>query len=100
MSKLVFAFSCFAVLFAIVATAWWVWNVFFVEYNFLFDFVFTLFASPVNAGVLVVGVIPGGILYLRTRERMDLASLLLSGSSFLVVLAEIVLVWMVPLHGA
>lgn len=99
-SKAVFALSWFAVVFALFATAWWVWYVFFVDYNFLFDVVFTLFTSPVNLGVLFLALIPSSILYIRTRERRDLISLLLSGCSFVVVLVETVLVWIIPLHGA
>ena len=87
--------------FAALASAWWVWYVFFVEYNFLFDVMFTLFTAPVNTGVLVLAVIPSGIRYFRTAERRDLTSLLLSGCSFVIVLVETVLVWtVVTLHGA
>jgi len=100
-SKVVFIFSCVAVIFAICASAWWVWYVFFVEYNFLFDVMFTLFTAPVNVGVLLAAVIPSSILYFRTKERRDLLSLLLSGCSFVSVLVETVLVWtVIKLHGA
>jgi hypothetical protein len=87
------------VVFATFATAWWVNDVFFVEYNFLFDLMFTVLASPVNIGVLLLAVIPSRILYLRTRHRRDLMSLLLSGCSFVIVLVETVLVWFIKLHG-
>ena len=99
-SKVVSVSSCAAVVFATLATVWWVWYVFFVEYNFLFDVTFTLFAGTVNVGVLILVVIPSNILYFRTREPRDLTSLFLSGSAFMIVLVETVLVWMIPLHGA
>ena len=100
-SKLVAGLSWFAVVFATFATALWVWEVFFVEYNFLFDFVFTLVTAPVNIGVLAFVVIPSNKLYFRTKERRYLISLVLSGCSFVVVLVETVLVWtVIQLHGA
>lgn len=99
--KIVFASSCGAVAFTAIASAWWVWNVFFVEYNFLFDVMFTLFTAPVNDAILLLVVIPNSLRYFWTGERSDLANLLLSGCSFVVVLVETVLLWtVIKLHGA
>ncbi len=90
-----------SVAFAVLASAWWVWYVFFVEYNFLFDVMFTLFTAPVNVAVLLLVVIPSSLRYFRTGARSDLSNLLLSGCSFVMVLAETVLVWtVIKLHGA
>ena len=100
LSKAIHVLSWVAMVFAAFATAWWVQYVFFVDYNFLFDVIFTLFTSPVNIGVFVLAVIPSSILYFRTRQRRDFVSLLLSGCSFVIVLVETVLVWLMPLHGA
>src|SRR6185369_15397742 len=101
MSKLILVLSWVAAVFAALASAWWVWNVYFVEYNFLFDVAFTLLTAPVNAGVLCLAVIPSSILYFRTGERRDLTTLLLSGISFVIVLVETILLWtVITLHGA
>lgn len=99
--KVLFVMSLFAVAFAALASAWWIWAVFFVEYNFLFDVAFTLLTAPVNIGVLLLAVIPSSVRYFRTGERRDLASWLLSGCSFGIVLVETVLLWtVIELHGA
>ena len=99
--KLVSVLAWVSVVFAALASAWWVWYVFFVEYNFLFDVVFTLIAAPANIAVLLLAVIPSAIRYSRTAEQRSLVNLFLSGSSFVIVLVEIILLWtVIKLHGA
>ena len=99
--KIFFPLSLIAVAFTAVASAYWVRYVFFVEYNFLFDVMLTVFTAPVNIAVLLFIVIPSSIRYFRTGERRALTSMLLSGSSFAIVLVETILVWtVVKLHGA
>ncbi len=49
--------------------------------------------------LLALVVIPSGVLFLRGRQRRDLWSLTVSGISLAGVLAEIVTLYFVRLHG-
>lgn len=99
--RFAFFLSWAAVAFAALASAWWVWYVFFVDYDFLFDVVFTLFTAPVDIAVLLLAVVPSTIRYFRNGGRRDLTTLLLSGCSCFVVLVETILLWtVIKLHGA
>ena len=56
--------------------------------------------GPALGGVLLaLVVIPSGLLFLKWRQRRDLWSLVVSGMSFLGVLAEIAALYFVRLHG-
>ena len=100
-TKVVLVLSWVSVAFAVLASTWWVWYVFLVEYNFLFDVMFTLFTAPVNVAILLLVLIPSSFRYFRTGQRSDMENLLLSGCSFVMVLVETVLLWtVINLHGA
>jgi len=97
-SKVVYALSWVAVAFATFATACWLSIV--ADGNYVWSaFAFAMSATPVNLGVLLLGVIPGSILYFRTGQRRDLTTLLLAGCSFVIVLAESILLWLIPMRG-
>ena len=55
-------------------------------------------AVPLGGGILLLGIIPSSVLYLRKRQRRDLVSLLLAGCSFVAVLAETILLWIIPMR--
>jgi hypothetical protein len=97
-STVVYALSWVAVVFAIVATVCWISIV--ADGNYCWSaFAFAMSATPVNLGVLLLGVIPSSILYFRTRQRSDLTTLLLAGCSFVIVLVETVSLWIIPMRG-
>jgi hypothetical protein len=90
--------SWLAVVVAAVATVLWVGLV--ARGNYCWGaFAFTMLASQLGGGILLFGVIPSGVRYLRTRQRGDLMNLLLAGGSLAAVLVETASVWVIPQGG-
>lgn len=63
-------------------------------------FAFVMLAGHLGAACLFLVVLPGAILYRKARRKRDLWSLCLGGCSFLVLLADIVLLMgVIPRRG-
>lgn len=100
-SKFAFVMAWISLVMAALATAWWIRMVYFVEYNFLFEYFFTFCTLPFDAAVLLMVVFPSGVMYFRRGETRDRISLLLSTFSLLLVVVETVMLWtLITTHGA
>ena len=87
-----------AVILAVVASA--VWGAVVTGGNYCWSaFAFTMVAIPVAGGILLLGVVPSAVLYRRKKQLIERTSVLLAGCSFIVVLVEITLLWIIPLRG-
>jgi len=98
-SNVVRTLSWLAVVVAALLTALWIGIV--ADGNYVWTaFVFAMMAASVSIGVLLLALIPGSIVYFRTRQRKDLMSLVLGGCSFVLVIVEAVLLHLViPMRG-
>ena len=97
-TKVVFCVSCLTVAVAAVLTV--VCGLIIADGNYCWSaFGFTMSAGSFAAGMLLFAVIPSSILFVRTRQRRDLMSLLLAGCSFVAVLAQIILLNVLPMRG-
>lgn len=98
-SKLVHGLSWLAAVLTVFATALWVGIV--AGGNYCWHaFIFMMMASQLGAGSLLLGALPGSILYFRTRGKRDFRSFLLAGCSFVILLTETILVvWVIPQRG-
>jgi hypothetical protein len=97
-SKFCLWLSWLAVVLAVVATAFWVGIVADGIYCWA-AFAFSMCLGPLNVGILLLGVIPGSVLYYRKRERRDLTSLRLAGCAFVILLVEMILLEIIPMRG-
>jgi hypothetical protein len=90
--------SWLAVVVAALATA--LWAVLVARGNYCWGaLTFSVLAAQLGGGILLFGVIPAGVRYLRTRQRGDLMNLVRAGGSFVAVLVEIASVWVIPQGG-
>src|SRR5262249_23507463 len=82
-----------------LATAEWVAIV--ADGNYCWSaFGFMMIEGHLSAASLFLVVLPSAVLYFKRRQKRDLWSLWLGGCSFLILLAEIVLViWVIPQRG-
>jgi hypothetical protein len=82
-----------------LATAAWVAIV--ADGNYCWSaFGFMMIGGHLSAASLFLVVLPSAVLYVKSRNKRDLWSLWLGGCSFLIPLAEIVLVvWVIPQRG-
>lgn len=62
-------------------------------------FAFTMMASGISAGTLVLGVIPSWLRYSETRQADDRTTFQMTGYSFLVLVAEAVALQILPQRG-
>jgi hypothetical protein len=90
--------SWLAVTVAALVTA--LWAVLVARGNYCWGaFAFTVLAAQVGGGIVLFGVVPTGVRYLRTRQRGELMNLLRAGGSFAAVLVETALLWVIPQGG-
>lgn len=90
MSKFIHGLSWLAAIIAVLATVYWVMIV--ADGNYCWSaFAFAMMAIPLGGGMLLFGVAPSVVLYLRKKQRRDLISLSLAGCSFFAVLVEAIL---------
>lgn len=98
MPKFVLCVSWLAAGLAVLLTVVWVGIV--ADGNYCWSaFAFTMGMVPLGGGVLMLAVVPGSILYLRRRQRTDLASLLLAAGSLVAIFVETALLWIIPMRG-
>ena len=77
-----------------------VWVFILVGGNYCWSaFAFTMAASSVNAGAMLLAILPGWLRYSKTREPEDWTTLQLAGYSFLILLGETILLWILPQRG-
>lgn len=98
--KLVHCASWLGLIFTVAATAYWLAVV--ADGNYCWSaFAFTIgMALPLGTTLLLLGVIPSAALYLRSKQRRDWISLVLTGCAFAVLLAEVVAVnFIIPQRG-
>lgn len=97
-SKFCLWVSWLAVVLAAVATVWWI--VIVADGNYCWAaFEFEMCLGTSNVGILLLGVVPSSVRYFRKRDRRDLTSLRLAGGAFVVLLAEIILLEIIPMRG-
>jgi len=97
-SKFVYGVCCLAV--ALTVTATWFWIGIVREQDGLHGMAFAFGVVPfLGGGSLLCGVMPSSILFLRSRQRRDLWSLLMSSGSFLAIAGEMAVLCVIPLHG-
>lgn len=94
----VFGLSCLAVVTTVLVTLLWFTIV--VDHDGRGARAIVCLIAPVlGGGSLLFAAIPSALFYCRWRQRRDLWSFLMSGASFLAVLAEAIALIFVPLHG-
>ena len=98
-SKSLHYLSWIAIVLCALATAEWVAIV--ADGNYCWSaFGFMMIGGHLSAASLFLVVLPSAVLYFKRRHKRDLWSLWLGGCSFLILLAEIVLViWVIPQRG-
>jgi len=98
-SKSLHYLSWIAIVLCALATAEWVGIV--ADGNYCWGaFVFMMIGGHLSVADLFLVVLPSAVLYFKRRHKRDLWSLWLGGCSFLILLAEIVLViWVIPQRG-
>jgi hypothetical protein len=98
-SKILHYSSWVVVFLCVLATALWVAIV--VDGNYCWSaFAFMMIGGNLIGFFLILLILPSALLYHRNRQKRDLWSLWLAGSSALLLLVEIVLVmWIIPQRG-
>ena len=98
-SKSVHYLSWIAVVLCALATAAWVRIV--ADGNYCWSaFGFMMIGGHLSAASLFLVVLTSAVLYFKSGQKRDLRSLWLGGCSFIVLVAEIVLViWVIPQRG-
>jgi len=96
-SSVVEAFSWIAVVLTAIATAFWISIV--LQEDGWAALGFIVIAPRFGGGLLLLGVIPSGILYVESRQRDDLKNLWRSAGALLAIGAEAGLLFILPLKA-
>ena len=97
-SKLLHCASWLDAVLAAVITVYWIGIVHDGNYCWA-AFAFCMMASMFCGGTLLLGVIPSSVLWVKSKQRRDWISLLLTGCSFVIVLVEAIWLNVIPQRG-